>query len=100
MIRVSNIRSLSEFQRNAKTHIQRLRRTGKPEVLTVNGKAKLVVQDADAYQKLLDELDLLESIRAVREGLNQAERGEGRPIRQVIQEIAARNGIELPVSRK
>ena len=100
MIRVSNIRSLSEFQRNAKTHIQRLRRTGKPEILTVNGKAKLVVQDADAYQKLLDDLDLLESIKAVREGLDQAQRGEGRPIREAMEEIAARNGIELRGSRK
>ena len=82
MIRVANIRSLSEFQRNAKSHIQRLRRTGKPEVLTVNGKARLVVQDAEAYQKLLDDLDLLESIRAVREGLDQADRGEGVPLKE------------------
>ena len=39
MIRTSNIRSLSEFQRNAKRHIRRLKKTGRPEVLTVNGRS-------------------------------------------------------------
>jgi PHD/YefM family antitoxin component YafN of YafNO toxin-antitoxin module len=95
MIKLGNIRSFSEFQRNAKSHIRRLKKTGKPEVLTVNGKAELVVQDAASYQRLLDELDLAQSIQAVRVGLEQANRGEGRPARDVIREIAAKAGIEL-----
>lgn len=95
MIDVGNIRSLSEFQRNARSHIRRLKKTGKPEVLTVNGKAELVVQDAVSYQKLLDELDQAQAIKAIRLGLEQAERGEGRPMRKFIEEIAAKAGIKL-----
>jgi PHD/YefM family antitoxin component YafN of YafNO toxin-antitoxin module len=53
-IRLSDIRSLTEFQRRSRESIRRLKRTGRPEVLTVNGQAELVVQDARAYQKLLD----------------------------------------------
>ena len=45
-----NIHSLSEFQRNTKEHIRKLKRSGKPAVLTVNGEAELVVQSAEAYQ--------------------------------------------------
>jgi hypothetical protein len=54
MIDVRDIHSLSSFQRKTRDHIRRLRRTGRPEVLTVNGKAELVVQDAEAYQDLVD----------------------------------------------
>ena len=77
MIQLQNIRSLSDFQRNAKTHIRRLKKTGEPEVLTVNGQAEVVVQDASAYQKLLDELDRKQAIEGIRRGLEQARRGEG-----------------------
>lgn len=51
MIDVRDIYSLSDFQRNTRQHIERLRRTGRPDVLTVNGKAELIVQDAEAYQR-------------------------------------------------
>jgi len=57
MIKLEDIRSLTDFQRNTREHIERLKRTGRPEVLTVNGQAELVVQDAAAYQRLVDELD-------------------------------------------
>lgn len=69
MLDGNNIRSLSEFQRNARTHIRRLKRSGKPEVLTLNGKAELIVQDAAAYQKLLESADLADSVRILRERL-------------------------------
>jgi len=46
--------SLSDFQRNARAHIKRLNTTGQPEVLTIDGEAQVLVQDAASYQKLLD----------------------------------------------
>jgi hypothetical protein len=48
-----DITSLSNFQRNTRDLVQRLRDTGRPPVLTVNGRAELVVQEAAAYQRLL-----------------------------------------------
>jgi hypothetical protein len=54
LIRPEDIGSLTDFARNAKTHLDRLRRTGRPELLTVNGKAEVVVQNAAAYQRLID----------------------------------------------
>lgn len=77
MIDLNDIRSLSEFQRNSKSHIQRLRKTGKPSVLTVNGRAEVVVQDVASYQKLLEAAAHAESVEAVRVGLEQMRRGEG-----------------------
>jgi PHD/YefM family antitoxin component YafN of YafNO toxin-antitoxin module len=62
-VRLDEIRSLTEFQRRTRDVIKRLKRTGRPEVLTVNGQAELVVQDARAYQKLLDRMDQAEALQ-------------------------------------
>jgi hypothetical protein len=53
MIALADIRSLTDFQRNTKSHLKRLKATGRPEVLTVNGKAELIVQNAAAYEETL-----------------------------------------------
>ena len=53
-IRVQDIASLTDFHRNSTAHCRRLKSSGRPQVLTVNGKAVLVVQDAAAYQRLLE----------------------------------------------
>jgi PHD/YefM family antitoxin component YafN of YafNO toxin-antitoxin module len=57
MIRPEDIGSFTDFSRNAKAHIRRLKRTGRPELLTVNGKAEVVVQNASAYQRLIESLE-------------------------------------------
>ena len=95
MIELGNIHALSEFQRNSKDHIRRLKESGKPEVLTVNGHAEVVIQSAAAYQKLLDDQQLLETLRGIGRGLEQAKRGEGRPMRALLEELAAEHGIAL-----
>ncbi len=78
-IDVKDIRSVTDFQRNAKTHITRLKKTKAPMVLTVNGSASVVVQDASTYQHLLDHVEALEErqnfIAAINEGLKDFEEG-------------------------
>lgn len=62
MINLSeDIQSLSSFKRNTNEMIQQMKTKGNPLVLTVNGKAEIVVQDAAAYQKLLDKIEQLEN---------------------------------------
>jgi PHD/YefM family antitoxin component YafN of YafNO toxin-antitoxin module len=95
MIELNDIRSLTDFQRNARDHIERLKETGKPEVLTVNGQAEVVVQSAEAYQELLNDAELARGLRALRQSLEQADRGEGGPAREVLKKIAREHGFEL-----
>jgi PHD/YefM family antitoxin component YafN of YafNO toxin-antitoxin module len=95
MLKVQNIRSLSEFQRNTRAHLRRLKSTGQPEVLTVNGKAELVVQDAVSYQKLLETLESADVIERLRIAIKQADRGEGRPMRDALTDLAKRKGVRL-----
>ena len=83
-----NIHSLSDFQRKAKEHLEQLGESGRPMVITVNGKAKAVVQDAEAYQKLLDELDEARSVALLRTRLGSMRRGKkGRPLRAALAEL-------------
>jgi len=94
MIDLADIRSLSDFQRNTKKHLRRLRRTGKPEVLTVNGQAELVVQSAAAYQKLLDLADLADSVDVLKKRLAAADAGEkGIPAEKVLARVKKRQGV-------
>jgi len=59
----------------------------------VNGEAEVAVQSAAAYQKLLDDQDLFNSIRSVSRGLEQAKRGEGLQMRQFAQSLAEEHGL-------
>jgi prevent-host-death family protein len=55
MLDIANdIQSLSYFKRNSAELMERMKDTGNPVVLTVNGKAEVVIQDAASYQRLMD----------------------------------------------
>ncbi len=87
MIQLQDICSLTDFQRHVKAHIARLKKTGRPEVLSVNGMAELVVQDTRSYQRLLDALDRAEALEGIRRGLESMKRGQGRPAEKVFEEM-------------
>jgi hypothetical protein len=87
MIAVEDIRSLTDFQRNTKSHLRRLKSSGRPEVLTVNGRAELIVQNAAAYEETLD------AIRGIQRGLDGMKAGTGKPFREALDEIRARHKI-------
>ena len=88
-------RSLEELQQDPEGTLRRLRESGNPEVLTVNGRPELVVQDAAAYQQLLEEIERLEANEAIRRALAEKARGEGRPMREFLHDLAAQHGIKL-----
>jgi PHD/YefM family antitoxin component YafN of YafNO toxin-antitoxin module len=93
MLDAREIYPLTDFLRNHKAHVRRLQKTQAPEVLTVNGKAELVVQDAASYQSLLDRLHHMETLAAIQEGMASAERGELKPAAQVLNEMRAKYGL-------
>ena len=93
MLSLSDIHPLSEFQRGAKAFLARLKETKAPMVLTVNGKAAAVVQDAESYQQLLDRIELLESIAGIRKSIEEFEQGEGMPIREAWKQFQEKYGL-------
>ena len=79
-----DIQSLTDFKRHALKFIERLKQTGEPLVLTVKGRAEVVVQDARSYQDLLERAALSEEVAAIRKSIEEFERGEGRPAREAL----------------
>ena len=85
MIDVSqDIQSLTMFKRNTSGMMKRMKKTGRPLVLTVKGKAEAVVMDAEVYQELADHLD---AVAGIRRGLAQAKKGMGRPVDEVFDDL-------------
>lgn len=74
---VDDIRPLTEFKRDTAQFMAHLRETGRPAVLTVNGKPALVVMDAEAWQEAQDQIEYARTVTAIRQGLNQARAGQG-----------------------
>ncbi|MEL6438415.1 MAG: type II toxin-antitoxin system Phd/YefM family antitoxin [Cyanobacteria bacterium J06621_8] len=82
-----DIRSLTEFKRNTNELVDNLKRTKHPLVLTVNGKAELVVQDAESYQELLEAAELIETLKGIKRGLKQMKEGQGKAAESLFAEM-------------
>jgi prevent-host-death family protein len=88
-----DIHSLTDFKRKTNDLIRQMKETGQPVVLTVNGKAEIVVQDAKAYQRLMEVVDRLELLEALKEGLDDVENGQTRPAREALEELRVKHGV-------
>jgi prevent-host-death family protein len=92
MISLKDIESLTAFKRNTTEYVKKIKKSGNPLVLTVNGKAEIVVQDAESYQRMLEVLDRAETIEALREGLESVRRGKTMSLDQFDKEMRKRIG--------
>jgi len=76
MFQLEDIHPLTDFQRNAKSHLNRVNKTGRPEVLTVNGRAEAVLVGRKAYEKMQDAMEELASIKSIQISLDQMAAGK------------------------
>ena len=88
-----DIQSLTTFRRRSGEFMRQLKKTKRPVVLTVNGKAEAVVQDAESYQRLLDIAARADVYEAIRQGLDDTAYGRTRPAREVFEEMRRKRGI-------
>ena len=96
------IDSLTNFKRQTTAFVKRLKKSGAPVVLTVNGKAQVVVQDAEAYQRMRQLAARAEreaSIAAIKEGIADVDAGRTVPAMQALKEIARKHGLPEPGSK-
>lgn len=70
-----DIRSLTEFKRDTSRFVAHLKDTGRPAILTVNGRPELVVMDAAAWQEMQERVDFAQAVAGIRRGLEDAEAG-------------------------
>ncbi len=87
------IQAMTTFRRNPGAFLKHLKKTRRPIILTVNGKAEAVVQDAKAYQRLLDIAAQADAREGIRQGLEDVERGRVRPAREALETFRRQHGI-------
>lgn len=88
-----DIQSLTAFRRRSGEFLRQLRKSKRPVVLTVRGKAAAIVQDAEAYQRLLDIAAQADAAEGIRQGRDDIREGKARPAREFFDEFEARHGI-------
>ena len=84
-----DILPMTTFRNHSAEFMRHLRETGRPVILTVNGKAAAVVQDAEAYQRLLDLAAGASASEGIRQGLEDQANGRTRPACEAFDEIRA-----------
>jgi prevent-host-death family protein len=88
-----DIHSLTEFKRNTSEMLDQMKSSGRPLILTVNGKAELVVQDAESYQQTLELLEQVDAIEGIRRGLDHMKRGKARTAALFVKRTRRKYGI-------
>jgi prevent-host-death family protein len=95
MLDIANdIQSLSHFKRNTSELLDRMKKSGNPVVLTVNGRAELVVQDAAAYQRLRVLAERAEMFVFLEESRREIEAGRTVPARKALEKLAKKHKLE------
>ena len=84
---VKDIRPLTEFKRDTARVVAELKETGRPSVLTINGRPALVLMDAGAWQNMQDEIDYAHAVAGIRKGLAEADRGRGVAAQRVLRKL-------------
>lgn len=88
-----DIESFTRFKRESPKYMKQLEETKEPMYLTVNGRLRLVVQAAEAYEELRTFKDRMEMIAAVKQGLESMRRGEGKDAEEFFAEFESKYGI-------
>jgi prevent-host-death family protein len=88
-----DIQSLTTFRRRSSEFLKQLKKSKRPVVLTVKGKAAAIVQDAEAYQRLLDVAAQADAAEGIRQGVEDIREGRHRPAREFFDEFETRHGI-------
>ena len=89
MVEAAESHTVSEFRQDAESLIARVKASGRPVLLTVEGRAEAVLQDVVSYEAMVDRLREMEDLAAVREGLAQADAGMTRPAEEFFAELVA-----------
>jgi prevent-host-death family protein len=89
-----DIQPLTTFRNNSVKMIKQLKKTGRPIVLTVNGKPEAAVLSAAAYQRLLDLASAADEREGLRQGLEDLAANRTYPAKQVFSEIRKKYALQ------
>jgi prevent-host-death family protein len=95
MIRTRDITSVSEHRERLKDHLQQVHRTGRPMFITTNGQTDAVLLSPVAYDRLVEQAELAESLRVIDQGMAEVAAGLAVPAKAALAAMAKRHGGKL-----
>jgi len=90
-----DIMSLSTFKRASNKVMRQMKKTKEPVVLTVNGKAAVLVQDGKSDRRLLELKQRAEVVETLRRRLASPDHKKGRTADEFFSEFFADNNISI-----
>lgn len=94
MLDITNeTQSLTTFRRRSGDFMKQIKKTKRPLLLTVKGKAAAVVQDAEAYQRLRDIAAQADPDEGIRQGLEDSIQGKVRSATNFFAEFETAHGL-------
>ncbi len=87
--------SVKEFQRDAAQLLRRIKRTGRPLVLTVDDKEQFVIEHVASYRRMLQLLlkKELDAIKGICKGLRDLKKGRFQPAKEALEDIRPKHKI-------
>ena len=79
-----DVKTVSEVKKNLRAVLEQLRNTGRPVVVTVNGKPDAVLIDVETYERKLKSLNL---VGLLAEGEEDIRRGRTRPASAFLKDL-------------
>ncbi|BCO09732.1 prevent-host-death protein [Desulfolithobacter dissulfuricans] len=73
-----DIRSITDLKRNTNSVLNQIRKTKRPVILTVNGKAEAVLVDAKEYEKISNAFNLLKLLAPAEEDVREGRFSEAK----------------------
>ena len=95
MTRSTDITSFTDFRARLRAHLDQQKKTGRPLFVTTNGETEAVVLSPAAYDELIGQAELLESLALLDRSEQDIKAGRTRPAKEAIREIARELNIEL-----
>jgi prevent-host-death family protein len=90
---------MSDFKRNTPKLMAKMKKSGRPLVLTVKGKAEAVIQDAASYEKMRDLAERAEMLQFLAESQADADAGRTQPAIEALEHFDFHSG-RYPEFRK
>lgn len=91
-----DIRTLSEFKKNASKLIKQARETKRSIILTVNGQPAAVIQDPETYQEMVNAQEYERNVYILRKRLKAADDGvKMRTAREFFSEFSKKYGVSF-----
>ena len=90
-----DIQTVSQFKQNASKLVKQIQRTRQPLVLTVNGKAAVVLQDVESYQAMTVQREYDLTVAALKEAMADFDDRENwQTHEEVFRNLREKNGIK------